>query len=227
MVNELRHVNTDLQDEIAIAIRKQQAQSLELSDLSEERARLKEELETARVALTESAVPEVAETEKAKAAARVLSQEKAALENKIEALRGDFEFTRQQYQLASSAAAASATRLSDLEAEVVVLRQKSSGVALQLRAKNTRDETEVHKQQVIHLEHTLKERNELLKKKEEELRDLRRGRGMGGNTRASSQQSRSPRGAGVVGSRASSPVPGLFGVGPGVGTKVGSALRFG
>lgn len=226
-VNELRRENVNLKAAAAIAIRKQEAQAVETSELREERARLQEQLKAARLALAESSVPEIAETENAKAAVRTLSQEKAGLENKVQALTNDFEFTRQQYQLASTAAAASAIRVSDLDAEVALLRQKSSGVALRLREQNRHDETEAHKQRVVYLETTLKEMNDLLKKKEEELRDLRRGRGMGGNTRAGSQQPRSPRGAGVVGSRASSPVPGLLGMGAGAGTKIGSALRFG
>ena len=228
-VNELRHENTNLKAADEIATRKQEAQALELSDLKEERARLQEQLQTARTALTHSAIPQIAETETAKAAARLLSQEKASLEQKLDSLTSDFEFTRQQYQLASAAAASSTTRLSDLEAEVRTLRRRSSGLALQLRDRTTQVESETHRQKVVFLESTLRERNELLRRKEEELRDLRRGRGMGGNTRASSQQPRSPRGAGVggVGSRASSPVPGLLGGGGAGGTKVGSALRFG
>lgn len=226
-VNELRHENVNLKAAAAIANRKQEAQALEVSDLKEERARLQEQLTIARLALADSSVPEIAETENAKAAVRTLSQEKAALENKVQALTNDFEFTRQQYQLASSAAAASAMRLSDLDAEVVLLRHKSSGLALQLREQTRHVETETHKHRVVCLESTLKEMTDLLKKKEEDLRDLRRGRGMGGNTRAGSQQPRSPRAAGLVASRASSPVPGLLGMGGGAATKLGSALRFG
>lgn len=60
---------------------------------------------------------------------------------------------------------------------------------------------------------TLKSRDNLIRRKEEQIAELKRGRGGGVQTRGSSVQPRSPRG----GSRGASPAAGMLGGGGGKG----------
>jgi len=197
------------------AQRRCETQGADIARLKEQQQALEGELKDVRIAFESSTVPEVATLEKAKAEARQLAADKAQLEKRSLSLTKDFEFTRQQYQHASTAAAENASALTDLQSEVSALKQQASGEAARLRKLNISNESQVHLERAKQLEATLEEREELLRKKDEELREMKRGRGLA--TRASSAP-RSPR----LGSRASSPVPGLLGS---VGR--GSALRFG
>ncbi|KAI9880921.1 MAG: hypothetical protein M1830_009989 [Pleopsidium flavum] len=199
----------------AQAQRRCETQSAGIANLKEQQTTLVTELREAQIALESSAIPEIATLEKTKAEARQLAVDKAQLEKRLASLTKDFEFTRQQYQHASTAAAENASALTDLQSEVSALKQQASGEAVRLRQLNISNESQVHLGRAKQLEATLEEREELLRKKEEELREMKRGRGLA--TRASSAP-RSPR----LGSRASSPVPGFLG-----SAGRGSALRFG
>ncbi len=201
----------------ALAHRRYETQRVEIDRLKERQRGLETDLKDARIMLSSSAVPEVAALESAKAETAQLATDKVQLEKRLASLTKDFEFTRQQYQLASTAAAENASALSDLQTEVSALKVQASGEAARLRQLNMSTENQVHLARAKQLEATLKERDDMLQKKEEELRDLKRGRGLA--TRASSAP-RSPR----LGSRASSPMPGLLAGSAGRG---GSALRFG
>ena len=201
----------------AQAHRRYESQSVDIAKLKEQQLVLETQLKHARTVLGSSTIPEVAALESANAETAQLSADKVHLEKRLANLTKDFEFTRQQYQLASTAAAENASALYDLQAEVVTLKVQASGEAARLRQLNLSTESQVHLERAKQLEATLKEREEILQKKEEELRDLKRGRGLA--TRASSAP-RSPR----LGSRASSPMPGLLAGNAGRG---GSALRFG
>lgn len=194
-----------------------ETQSLEMDRLRQQQGALEIALKDAQTALVTATGPEAAALESARAQTIQLAAEKAQLEKRLGSLTKDFEFTRQQYQLASTAAAESASALSDLQMEASALRGQASGEAARLRQLNLSTENEAHLERARQLEATLKERDELLQRREEELRDLKRGRGLA--TRASSAP-RSPR----LGSRASSPTPGLLAGSAGRG---GSALRFG
>lgn len=194
-----------------------ETQRVEIDRLKERQRGLETELKVTRTMLVSSAVPEIATLESAKAQAVQLATDKMQLEKRLASLTKDFEFTRQQYQLASTAAAENASALSVLQTEVAALKVQASGEAARLRQLNMSTENQAHLERAQQLEATLKERDDVLHKKEEELRELKRGRGLA--TRASSAP-RSPR----LGSRASSPMPGLLAGSAGRG---GSALRFG
>lgn len=201
----------------ALAHRRYEAQSVEINRLKQQQRATETVLKDARTMLLPSAVPEVGTLESAKAEIVQLAADKVQLEKRLASLTKDFDFTRQQYQLASTAAAENGYALSELQTEASALKVQASGEAARLRQLNMSTENQVHLERAKQLEATLKERDEILHKKEEELRDLKRGRGLA--TRASSAP-RSPR----LGSRASSPMPGLLMGNAGRG---GSALRFG
>ena len=213
----LRHEKDDLITAAATTEKKLASRATEIAELKEERKSLKAELEEARNALKGSVVPEIAELEKAKEEARTTVQERDSLQKKIASLKQDFEFTRQQYQQASTAAAESSNRNTELEAENIELRKKASGEAARAKEITIKNATVIHEKRIQQLEAMLEERDELLRK---------RDRGRGVQTRSGSVQPRSPRpGNSRAGSRAGSPMaPVPFG---GLGAKVGSGLRFG
>ena len=201
----------------ALAHRQIDSQRAEIEKLKAKQQVLERDLKDSRTVLMSPTVPEVAALERAKAEISQLLADKAQMEKRLVSQTKDFEFTRQQYQLASTAAAENASALFDLQTEVTALKIQATGEAARLRQLNMSTENQAHLERARQLEATLKEREDILQKKEEELRELKRGRGLA--TRASSAP-RSPR----LGSRASSPMPGLLAGSAGRG---GSALRFG
>ena len=102
-----------------------------------------------------------------------------------------------------------------------MLQSRASTSAADLAAITQRNENSAIRNQIVGLEATVKDREELLRRKDEELRELRRGRGMG--TRGTSAKpGGSPRG-----SRGVSPVAGEPMLRGGSNKGLGSALRFG
>lgn len=135
-------------------------------------------------------------------------------------MRTDFEFTRTAYQNASNSAAESALQITTLETELAELHIKASSNAIVLAEHNKNTEVDALRKHMARLETTLAEREDVLRRREEEIRELRRGRGVA--TRGSSVlPGGSPRG-----SRGASPV-GADAV-LRVGSKgLGSSLRYG
>ena len=196
----------------------------EITRLTNSRAKLEQEVDEARMALQSSTVPTVAELETVNAELRSLRAASAALEKKVAAQNQDFEYMRQQYQQASTAAAEAVTQVSRLETELAAAQQKASGEATQLAEINRRSDLQQAHARIEQLKLETASRERLLQKQGDELRDARRGRG-GVVTRGSSVQAKSPRGGG---SRGGSPGVGGAGVSSGAGGKVGgSGLRFG
>ncbi|MCJ1390188.1 hypothetical protein MMC18_003046 [Xylographa bjoerkii] len=214
----LRHEKEDFIAAGVSAERKRDALIAEIAKLKEERMLLNEELRTVRESLRSSAIPPVAELESLRSQVRSLAQDKAMFERKTKSMAADFEFTRQQYQAASSSAAEHGTRVTELEAENAVLRQKASGEAMKLRQ--------------ITLDHALEcqtRETEKLAVENADLRDLlrKKERGKGVTTRTGSVAPKSPRlgnsparsraGSRAPGSRPGSPVRSFLGVRKGRG----------
>lgn len=203
------------------AERKREAQTKDIATAKESRRIVEQELQEARTALLASPVSAIAELERARAEVRQLQAEKALLERKIGYANNETEVTRKAYQEASSAAVDSASQISQLESENKVLQSRASTSAADLAAITQRNENVAIRNQIAGLEATLKDREEVLRRKDEELRELRRGRGMG--TRGTSAKpGGSPRG-----SRGVSPVAGEPMHRGGSNKGLGSALRFG
>ena len=199
--------------------RKREANAAEIASLKELHARLESDLKQARDMLSGSTAPGVADLERANAEVRRLQVENTGYEKKIASLKKDFDFTRSAYQTASTSAAESATEINNLQNEIAILRNKASTNAIELAERNKRTENDAMARHISRLESTLADREELLRRKEEELKELKRGRGMG--TRGSSVLPGSPRG-----SRGASPVGGEAMLK--IGSKgLGSNLRFG
>ena len=212
----LRHEKDDLVEVMARLQIRNETQAVQIETLKEEQKRIVGELQEARTALTLSTVPERAELEKALTDVRELSETQEHLQRKVSSLTTDFEFTRQQYQNASSSAAESASKVMELQGENVELRRKASGQAVRLRELNKTVEEDRLRKRIEQLELMVKDRDQILDRREREVR----GRGV--QTRAGSVQPRSPKPSSRAGSRAASPLPGLLAV-----SKPTSGLRFG
>ncbi|KAI9847954.1 MAG: hypothetical protein M1837_001471 [Sclerophora amabilis] len=201
--SEIRTARTERDAAVAakaLIERRREVQAEEISKLKVSKAQVETELGDARAALSGSTVPGVAELEQARSEARQAMAEKTRLEHRLATMTRDFEFTRTQYQSASGAAAEAANELSDLREENATLQRKASGEAAKLKAMNAGLSSEEHVRRIGQLELLLEDREDQLRRKDEELKVQLRGRGL--VTRASSVP-RSPKSY----SRASSPVP--------------------
>ena len=137
-----------------------------------------------------SSVPDIAQLESLRQTNRDLVKENQSYASKLTSLTTDFEFTRQQYQLASTSAADLASQIAAVTATNKDLEQKASSEAAKLAAINAERESEIWIRRVEFLEAVVKDREELLRRKEEEIKE-RRGRGM--QTRGGSLAPKSPR----------------------------------
>ncbi|KAL2825969.1 class II histone deacetylase complex subunits 2 and 3-domain-containing protein [Aspergillus cavernicola] len=192
-------------------------QKEDLTKLKDERTQLRHELEQAREAL-KTGGGDMAELEKAREEIRRLTKENASLERKSEYEHKQAEYTREQYQTASNVAAQSSNELRQSKEENESLKRKVAGEATQLRELNMRNDESRHLSRVEELEALVSSREELLRKKEDELREIRKNRP---STRSTSTQPRSPK-LNPGNSRPTSP-------GPNNGSSFlgrGSALRF-
>ncbi|KAL3478402.1 class II histone deacetylase complex subunits 2 and 3-domain-containing protein [Aspergillus californicus] len=190
----------------------------ELTKLKDERTQLRHELEQARESLKTSG-GDMAELEKAREEIRRLTKENASLERKSEYEHKQAEYTRDQYQTASNVAAQSGTEIRQLREENEALTRKAAGEAVRLRELNIQNDESRHLSHIAELEGALASREDLLRRKEDELRDIRRNRP---STRSTSTQPRSPKLN--AGSRPSSPGPNNNNGSNFLGR--GSALRF-
>lgn len=216
---------------LATAINKSARQSAELAAMVEKKASLEAELKESRNALLNSSDPSVAEREGFHEKIRTLKETNAGLDKKTANLNHDLEYCREQYQTASNAAVKATTRISELEAELLIAQRKASGEAVKLATINQSTENSDLRDQVDLLGREVKSREDLLRRKEEELRDLKRGR-TGVVTRGNSVGGKSSRGASPgVGSSSGGGSGGGYlggglGGGGGKGGVGGSSLRF-
>jgi chromosome segregation ATPase len=190
-----------------------------ISSLKEERAELKRELDEARLALKDGG-GSPAELETAREEIRRLAKENSNLERKAEFEKNQSEYMREQYQTASTAAAQSGTESRHLAAENERLKRKAESNAVRLSELHMKDESVRHIARIEELELILATRDEFLRRKEDELREIRKNRP---STRSTSTQPRSPKWAG---SRPTSPGVGNNGNGNGGIGGRGSALRY-
>lgn len=167
-------------------LEKQKDENLKLKD---ERTQLKQELEQARRALIAGG-GDMAELEKAREEIRRLTKDQAGLERKADFANKQAEYTREQYQTASNVAATSGNEIRQLKAENEALQAKVDGEATKLRELNIQHDETAHLSRIAELESLLSSREDLLHKKEEELREIRKNRP---STRSTSTQPRSPK----------------------------------
>jgi hypothetical protein len=203
--HQLKREHQKLQMEKEAIEKRQEKLSADNVVLKEQVAQLQAEVREARDALkTGGGI--AGDLEIANEEVRRLTEKNLALEKSAANTRKDFEFTRSQYQEASTKAAEFAAQISELESQIAHLKRQASDEKRRLKELNYKNDLEQHLARVLNLELMLKNRDTMLQRKEEELKTLRKGRGVA--TRGSSVQPGSPR---PTGSRGGSPAPGLLG----------------
>jgi hypothetical protein len=177
------------------------------SNYREETVQLKKQLEAARNDLRAEG-GDIAALEEARAASRSAQQKAAVFQKSLENAKRDFEFTRQQYQQASNRAAELGAQTTELEAEIVTLKEKASGEQRRLKELNAAERTKRDQQEVEKLSQENRAMLIVMKKLDEENKMLKKNRGV--QTRGSSAQPPGSPGMGGFGrrSRQNSPAVG-------------------
>ena len=189
----------------------------EILALKGERSTLQKELAAVRLELVNHPDPRIREPAIKDARMRELESEVLAKSKKIDNLIKDWEFTKGLWNEASTTATTAKQELAALEAKQPALLRKAAENEVKRRELANDATIKALRDEVYILEATVKSRENLVRRKEEQIAELKRGRG-GVQTRGSSVQPRSPRGAG---SRGVSPATGILG---GQGAKGASGL---
>ncbi|KAE8135507.1 class II histone deacetylase complex subunits 2 and 3-domain-containing protein [Aspergillus pseudotamarii] len=212
-LHKIRRERDRLAEYKATSEQRIEKQREDISKLKDERTQLRQDLEQARGEV-KTGGGAVAELETAREDIRRLTQENSGLERKAEYEAKQAEYTREQYQTASNIAAQTGNEIRQLREENELLKRKVAGNASRLREINIENDGARHLSRISELEAILTSREDLLRRKEDELREIRKNRP---STRSTSTQPRSPRL--TAGSRPTSP-----GINNHNGR--GSALRF-
>ena len=192
---------------------------IEILALKGERGTLQKELAAVRLELVNHPDPRIREPAIKDARIRELEAELLAKSKKIDNLTSDWEFTKNLYTEAAAVATTTKQDLEALQAKQPELLRKAAENETKRRELANDATIKALRKEVLIQEATVKSRDNLIRRKEEQIAELKRGRG-GVQTRGSSVQPRSPRG----GSRGVSPAAGMLGGGPGAGAKGASGL---
>lgn len=157
--------------------------------LKSERSRLEADLSEAREEIKNGGGT-LAELETAREEIRRLEKESESLKRKAEVEANRAEYTREQYQTASTVAAQSGNEARQLREENEDLKRRVATNLTELRKMNNSNDMDKHLARITELELTLVSRDEFLQRKEEELKDIRKNRP---STRSTSTQPRSPK----------------------------------
>ena len=170
------------------------------------RSALEKQVKELQESLLNHPNPAIAAAARHDAQQRALEAENAALRKSNASIKTDFSFTREQYQHASTRATEMAAEIEPLREENADLRRKLEADLALYRKLRDDDVTKNLRKEVQGLKITVKQRDAHTAKLESDLLELKRGRA-GVQTRGSSVQPKSPRGA----SRGASPAPGFLG----------------
>ncbi|KAF7166776.1 hypothetical protein CNMCM5623_000283 [Aspergillus felis] len=190
--NELHKVRQErdrLAETKVLSEQRLEKQKEDIIKLKDERTQLRHDLEKAREAL-KAGGGSMAELERAQEEIRRLTKDNASLERKAEYEAKQAEYTREQYQTASNVAAQSGNEILLLKEENESLKRKVAEDASRLRELNIQSDEQRHLARVKELEAMLASREDLLRRKEDELREFRKNRP---STRSTSTQPRSPK----------------------------------
>lgn len=152
-----------------------QRQRDEISKLKEERTALNADLKDARE-VVKSGGGTAGELESAREEIRTLKSSNASLEKTAHYEKSQSEYTRQQYQNASTAAAQSGMEVRQLREENEQLKRKVASEAHKLKELKLKNDGEKHLAKIEELNLALASREKLLKKREEDLRDAMKNR---------------------------------------------------
>ena len=178
-IAQTRDANNELTSSLDGAKLKIQALTADRDLQRESRGKAEAEMRSAQVLLSNSTNPSIKDIAEHQAARLAAENQVDKLQKKCDLATKDLDFTRQQYQTASTSAAELFTNVTTLEKEVADLKIRADERAVMLLEKNKANSAIQYKIQIQALERQLAQRDSMLKRKEEELRELgRRGRGM-------------------------------------------------
>ena len=180
----------------------------EILALKGERGTLQKELTAARLELINHPDPTIREKAIKDARIRELEAELLAKNKKIDNLTKDWDLTKRLWTDATAAATTATQDLAALEAKQPDLQRRAAENEIKRRELVHDATIKALQKEVFIQKATVKSRDNLIRRKEEQIAELKRGRG-GVQTRGSSVQPRSPRG----GSRGASPAAGMLGGG--------------
>lgn len=224
----LRHDHRELEESNQKLNSKFQARATEIISLKEKIRSLEEGIAQAREDLVSSGDADIARLAKAEEASRASVAEAEKSNKKINSLNSELDLIRGIYQQASTQVTDLGAQNSELSRKLEVAERQAQGEFVKMRRsveaqalKKANDKAQMAKSQVA-------DRDRLLRRKDEEILELKGRRGRGVMTRQGSAQpgagTRSPRG-----SRGGSPLPnsGITQVGGEGMRRGGSGLRYG
>ncbi|KAJ9639876.1 hypothetical protein H2199_006109 [Coniosporium tulheliwenetii] len=191
---------------LAAANAKNGTQAAAIVALKAERVELMQKLEEARKLLEGSSVPEIAQLAALENSKQAAEERAAKWERKFAALEKERDFFSSTYQTASQAASELRTQNNDLEKSVTDLAKRASGEAARLKQLGADQRAKKYEKEVARLKLMVRNLEELVRKKDEDLRAMKGRSGYG--TRQSSVP-RSPSVRPSRGSRANSPLAGV------------------
>ena len=191
---------SEAKTQIEVAGRQRESRDATIDKLKEDVRTLKSELQEAHVQLSGSQIPEVAALEKLRQEKEQAELAQKRAERNATNQEQTLGYARQQLEEARSRAIELQEQNSDYEARFTVLERQAKGTVAEARGKFLSERAKMHEAENLRLKQENRNLQQLLQRKEEELRSRRSGMG----TRAGSVP-RSPR----VGpaSRAGSPIP--------------------
>lgn len=152
------------------------AKTAEITKAQHQKALDDAELTDIRAQLSASSIPEIATIANMQDEVRAIKTENERLQRKVDSVKKDADFARNQYQIASTSAGEAAREISALEQERNALQAKDHENAI--RVHEIYNSSEV--QQLLDRVNSLKAENEMLEadleKKNEELKGLMNGR---------------------------------------------------
>ena len=213
MWGDLHHDKIDLTAEVAslkTALEKGRGDRM---SLMAERGRITKELEDTRQQLINHPDPIIADRASEDALVRSLEVEVANQKKSKEATISSLDYIREQYQEASGRAAAYSDEIEELKKKVEPMETQLQHERARRKHERENDPRKPLIERIDRMKLQIGSMERLVVRKEEEIKDLKRGRAGGVQTRGSSVQPRSPKG----GSRGVSPAGGLLGAGSAAG----------
>ena len=195
IIAQMRDANKELTAALEGSKQKIQSLSSDLTANKEARRVVETDLKGARLQLTNSTIPVVKDLAEATLARATAEEAVQKLQKKYDLAMKDLDFTRQQYQTASTSAVELSNDATALKKQVAELASKADNRAVILSERNQNTANAQFRARIRELEQRLSQRDSMLKRKEEELRELgRRGRGMQTRgTRVTPASARSPK----------------------------------
>ena len=205
--SNLHHDKLELTAEVAKLKKDLEKARSDKISLQGERGRLNKENEELRQQLVNHPNPVVAADAQKDAKIRELQAENTAQKKKLDFAHTSLEYLREQYQDVSGRAVQYTEEVEILEKKLEPLENQLQHERARRKHERENDPRKPLYERIDQMRNEMKIMQGLITRKEDEIKDLKRGRGAGVQTRGSSVQPRSPRG----GSRGVSPAAGLLG----------------